>query len=155
MRLLRLLLKLPILRRVRREHAVRAGPHGRRNLLRHCLRDGERGRQPGRARQRTALHPGKPLPLPSLGHVTRRTQNFHKITENKLSATRQCITHSFDDVPHHGPAHVWGCNPSAIMVAYTGDLGVRVRRRTRCGRGVLIHVEHKGQRSMTGWAQTC
>ncbi len=32
---------------------------------------------------------------------------------------RQRITHSFYDIPHHAPAHVWGWNPSAIMVAHT------------------------------------
>ncbi len=32
---------------------------------------------------------------------------------------RQRITHGFYDIPHHAPAHVWGWNPSVIMVVHT------------------------------------
>ena len=31
---------------------------------------------------------------------------------------RQRITHSFNDIPHHAPVHVWGWNPSTFMVAH-------------------------------------
>ncbi len=31
---------------------------------------------------------------------------------------RQRIMHSFYDIPHHVPVHVWGCNPSEIMVVH-------------------------------------
>ena len=38
------------------------------------------------------------------------TPNSHRM--------RQRITHSFYDILHHAPAHIWGWNPSKIMVAH-------------------------------------
>ncbi len=58
---------------------------------------------------------------------------------------------AFFDILHHAPAHGWGWNPSTIVVVHKHlsvnttiwrpffvrcDLGVCVRWRTRCGRGV-------------------
>ncbi len=50
------------------------------------------------------------LVLPVAVHVSGLSPLPHHV--------RQCITHSFYDLPHHTPAHVWGWNPSVIMAAH-------------------------------------
>ncbi len=53
-------------------------------------------------------------------HVRGSQANINRISLTPNShRVRQRITHSFYDIPHHVPVHVWGWNPSAIMVAHT------------------------------------
>ncbi len=41
-----------------------------------------------------------------------------KIVTPRSHRTRQRIMHSFYEILHHVPAHVWSCNPTSIMVAH-------------------------------------
>ncbi len=78
----------------------------------------------------TSLTPKTEQAQPAeLAHAnTDSVQNVDQVMstlEDQLAAftnshhMHQRIMHSFYDILHHAPAHIWGWNPSVIMVVHT------------------------------------